>query len=60
VENFVGNIAGILAPIVTGVLIARTGSYFPGFALAAIVLVSGILSYWLIVGKLQPMGSATQ
>lgn len=57
VENFVGNIAGILAPIVTGLLIARTGSYFPGFALAAFVLVAGILSYWLIVGKLQPMGS---
>jgi MFS family permease len=60
VENFVGNIAGILAPIVTGVLIARTGSYFPGFALAAFVLVSGILSYWLIVGKLQPMGGRTE
>jgi MFS family permease len=60
VENFVGNIAGILAPIVTGVLIARTGSYFPGFALAAIVLVAGILSYWLIVGKLQPMGGTAE
>ena len=60
VENFVGNIAGILAPIVTGLLIARTGSYFPGFALAAFVLVAGILSYWLIVGKLEPLGGATE
>jgi MFS family permease len=60
VENFVGNIAGILAPIVTGLLIERTGSYFPGFALAAFVLVAGILSYWLIVGKLHPMGSRTE
>ncbi len=57
VENFVGNIAGILAPIVTGYLIAWTGSYFPGFALAAFVLAAGILSYWLVVGRLQPMGS---
>ncbi len=59
VENFVGNIAGILAPLVTGFLIAETGSYLPGFALAAFVLVAGVLSYWLIVGKLRPMGSTT-
>ncbi len=53
-ENFTGNIAGIVAPLATGFLIARTGSYFPGFALAAVVLVSGLLSYWFIVGKLTP------
>jgi nitrate/nitrite transporter NarK len=54
VENFVGNLAGILAPIVTGLLISWTGSYRPGFALAAGVLLAGSLSYWLIVGKLRP------
>ena len=53
-ENFAGNIGGVLAPIVTGFLIARTGSYFPGFALAAGVLAAGILAYWFIVGKLHP------
>jgi MFS family permease len=55
-ENFVGNIGGVLAPIVTGFLIARTGTYLPGFALAAGVLVSGILAYWFIVGELHPVG----
>jgi nitrate/nitrite transporter NarK len=53
VENFIGNIAGILAPLVTGFLISRTGSYSPGFALAAIILVAGLLAYWLIVGELR-------
>ena len=53
VENFVGNIAGILAPLVTGFLISRTGSYSPGFALAAIILVAGLASYWFIVGELR-------
>ncbi|HEU0176325.1 MAG TPA: MFS transporter [Blastocatellia bacterium] len=56
VENFVGNLAGILAPLATGFLINWTGSYFPGFALAAIVLVAGLISYWFIVGELKPPG----
>lgn len=54
VENFAGNIGGVLAPFATGVLIAHTGSYLPGFALAAIVLAAGILAYWFIVGELRP------
>jgi ACS family glucarate transporter-like MFS transporter len=53
-ENFAGNIGGILAPIATGFLIARTGTYLPGFALAAGVLVTGLLAYWFIVGELNP------
>jgi MFS transporter, ACS family, D-galactonate transporter len=56
IENFVGNLAGILAPLATGFLIAWTGSYFPGFALAAVVLVAGLISYWFIVGELKPPG----
>jgi MFS transporter, ACS family, D-galactonate transporter len=53
VENFVGNLAGIAAPIVTGLLISWTGSYFPAFLLAALTLLFGSLSYWLIVGPLE-------
>jgi ACS family D-galactonate transporter-like MFS transporter len=53
-ENFSGNLGGIIAPLVTGLLIARTGSYFPGFALAAIVLLMGLIAYWWVVGQLKP------
>jgi MFS family permease len=53
-ENFFGNVGGIIAPSATGLLIARTGSYLPGFALAALVLVTGLLAYWFIVGELKP------
>jgi nitrate/nitrite transporter NarK len=53
-ENFFGNVAGVLAPLATGLLISRTGSYFPGFALAVVVLISGLISYWFIVGELIP------
>ena len=53
-ENFAGNIGGIAAPLVTGILIAWTGSFLPAFILAPTVLVSGLLSYWFVVGKLEP------
>ncbi len=57
-ENFFGNVAGILAPLATGLLIARTGSYSPGFDLAALVLVAGLASYWFLVGDLKKPESA--
>jgi len=57
-ENFVGNIAGVLAPLVTGFLISRTGSYSPAFVLAPLILVAGLLSYWFIVGDLIPRGGS--
>ena len=53
-ENFAGNIGGILAPLATGFLIARTGHYLAGFALAAGILVAGIFAYGFIVGELEP------
>lgn len=60
-ENLFGNIAGILAPLVTGILIQLTGSYSPGFELAAFVLLAGLASYWLLVGKLErSWGNATE
>lgn len=54
VGNFTGNIGGILSPLVTGILIGRTGSYFAGFALAPFVLLGGLACFVFMVGKLQP------
>jgi dipeptide/tripeptide permease len=59
VGNFVGNLGGVVSPLVTGMLISRTGAYFPGFALAPLVLIAGVLPYWLIVGDLKPKGEVT-
>jgi MFS family permease len=53
IYNFVGNLAGILSPIITGLLIATTGSYAPPFVLAAILIALGPLAFWLIVGELK-------
>lgn len=57
-ENLFGNIAGVLAPLLTGILISRTGSYSPGFDLAVFVLLAGIGFYWFVVGNLKAKDSA--
>ena len=58
IYNFVGNLAGILAPLVTGILIQWTGSYTPGFVLAAVMIAAGQLSYWFLVGEVKPQAAA--
>ena len=51
VYNFVGNVAGILQPIITGLVIKLNhGSYTLAFVLAAVMLAASQLSYWFIVG----------
>ena len=52
VQNFAGNLAGILAPLAVGFL-----SHVPGFQLASIILFSGVLAYWFVVGDLNPPSS---
>ncbi|MGH9432484.1 MAG: MFS transporter [Terriglobia bacterium] len=51
-QNCTGNIGGVVAPLITGFLISRTGSYTPAFVLAACVLVVSLAAYWLVVGEL--------
>ena len=52
VYNFVGNIAGVLAPIITGYIIKASGSYTPAFVLAAVMMAASQLAYWFIVGPI--------
>lgn len=45
VQNFFANFAGILAPMVTGLMIARTGNYQAAFYLAAAVALVGAVAW---------------
>jgi MFS transporter, ACS family, D-galactonate transporter len=49
VFNLAGNIPGVIAPLVTGEIIAKTGSYFPAFVVAVTVLLAVLPAYWLMV-----------
>ena len=46
VFNLAGNISGVAAPLATGMIVASTGSYFPAFVVAVVVLLSVIPLYW--------------
>jgi MFS transporter, ACS family, D-galactonate transporter len=54
IMNCAGNIGGVIAPLVTGIVIARTGSYVPAFLTTAVMMAIGILAYTLIVPSLEP------
>jgi len=47
--NLAGNLSGAVAPLTTGLIIARTGSYVPAFVVAVVVLLAAIPIYWLMV-----------
>jgi MFS family permease len=55
VQNFIGNIGGITAPAITGVVVDRTGSFSTAFLIAAAFALLGILAFGLIVRKVEPV-----
>lgn len=52
IMNCAGNIGGVIAPLVTGVVVQRTGSYVPAFFVVSVVLVVGIFAYTVVVPSL--------
>ena len=54
-ENFCGNLAGIIAPIAVGVILQRTGEFFWAFAITGAVTLLGAASYIFLVGEVEPV-----
>lgn len=55
VQNAVGNVAGIIAPIVTGMIVDRTGSFINAFYVAAAVCGAGALCWAFFVPRIAPL-----
>ena len=55
IQNGLGNLAGVTAPTITGVIVARTNSFFWAFVAVTIVLVVGACSYWLLIDEVAPV-----
>ena len=50
VFNLCANVAGIVTPLVIGIVVATTGSFLGGLAFIGVVALIGALSYIFIVG----------
>jgi MFS transporter, ACS family, D-galactonate transporter len=53
IQGCVANQAGILAPIVTGLIVSRTGSFALAFVSASMILILGAGSYFFLVGRVE-------
>jgi ACS family D-galactonate transporter-like MFS transporter len=49
VFNLAGNLSGVAAPLITGILVGATGSYLPAFIIAVVVLLSVLPLYWFVM-----------
>src|SRR5207247_4566700 len=54
-QNGFGNLAGVVAPHLTGLIIKQTHSFVLAFAAAAAAATIGGLAFLLIVGKVEPI-----
>ncbi len=55
VQNAAGNVAGLLAPAITGILVDQTGKFGVAFALAAGVNLLGLIGWLVILPKIAPI-----
>lgn len=55
IQNFLGNLAGVVAPMVTGAVVQATGHYFWAFAATAAVVLAGSLGLLFGLGPVEPV-----
>jgi MFS family permease len=55
VQNMCGNLAGIIAPVATGVLIDATGTYVSAFTLAGVVNLLGFVGWVFVLPTIAPI-----
>lgn len=54
-QNCVGNVAGIVAPIITGAVVDRTGQFTWAFAVAGLAAVGGVICWAVVVRRVEPL-----
>jgi nitrate/nitrite transporter NarK len=55
IQNAIGNLGGVISPVLTGVVVGWTGSYYLAFAVASTMLLVGATSYLILVGEISPL-----
>jgi ACS family D-galactonate transporter-like MFS transporter len=60
IQNGIGNLAGVVAPAVTGVVVQRTGEFFWAFVVATGVLLAGACFYLFVIGRIEQVDWSKQ
>jgi MFS family permease len=55
IQNCIGNLGGVVSPLVAGWTVGQTGSYSTAFYVAAGVIVIGVAAYLFLVGPIHPI-----
>jgi len=60
IQNFGGNLGGILAPALTGFIAHATDSFALAFGLAGAILIVGMLAYWFLISDQVALKASAQ
>ncbi len=55
IQNTIGNLSGVIAPVVTGFIVSATGNFFWAFVSPAILALVGAYAYVFMVGQVKPI-----
>src|SRR6266436_2148548 len=54
-QNFLGNLAGVAAPAVTGFAVERTGNFVWAFVITGVISILGAASWVFVLGRVEPV-----
>lgn len=55
IMNFINNMMGVVAPIVTGLIVGSTNNFAGAFMVAGVVILVGIFFYIVVLGRIEPI-----
>ena len=55
IQNMVANLAGIAAPVITGVMVDATGTFVAAFVIAGAINVLGLLGWLVMIARIAPL-----
>lgn len=55
IQNCIGNLGGVISPIIAGLIVETTGSFVLSFVVAAVILALGAACYLVFVPRIEPL-----
>ena len=55
IQNCIGNFAGIVAPMLTGFLVEKTGAFYWAFVVSAAVSLAGVFFWGVVIRRVAPI-----